>query len=361
MSTTAKLRPTFGRIAIDKGYVRPQALTEVLQQQKRMADRDVLARLGELMLLVGQLNVEQLFDVLGEQVKTVRVCRHCERTFRVAVPSGNKKRPRCPECGERMENGRAPSLTDVKTDMTRLKRRLSQVDRRELRRIKLEQECFRRPSNTPLRLSAAQSQARSAGGYKPAAAKQKVKRLERRPKMANLPKKRPVRKPSTRFSLKQVQAHRGQRRGTIPSPVLVEAEGSGRWKLLVGMLLLPAIVACLWSYRSASPSAGPPVAAVARPAPGPAVDVHAWVVGRLVLIEEELALDTGSKRVWLAGEQPEAFAHMRRFIRSGQKTVYLQVWGTLISEQGELVIQVAQWQRTPAQQARLVIEERSSR
>ncbi len=100
MSTTAKLRPTFGRIAIDKGYVRPQALTEVLQQQKRMADRDVLARLGELMLLVGQLNVEQLFDVLGEQVKTVRVCRHCERTFRVAVPSGNKKRPRCPECGE---------------------------------------------------------------------------------------------------------------------------------------------------------------------------------------------------------------------------------------------------------------------
>ncbi len=349
---------TFGRIALDKGYLEPDALDHLLDQQREMAQRQVTVRLGELLLLVGQLDVDQLFDVLSEQLERVRVCHHCDETFRVAASKkSSKKRPRCPKCDERMDLGVLPSLDQVTADMARLKDSLTRVDRKELARIKKGR--FARTSKVRRqRVVSAKSLNEGRRSYKPAAPGP-VPRT-RPARLKSTKQARSLRRPSTRFSLKEVQQSRRESQQSVePSATRSRSRSKHGMALLLLLVCLGSGYG-VWRSSSApvSPAAAAPLTASVKT---PAV-TQAMAAGRLVLIDGELALETGrGGRIWLIGEQSEAFGHMKQFLEAGAQSVYLSVRGRLISENGERLIEVVQWRRTSAAPGQLEITEPADR
>lgn len=94
----------FGRICVQKKYASPAEVNECLELQQRLAkerasgDPMTTPRIGELMIERGYLTPDQVKDVLREQRKFLVRCASCGRQFNVVGLKPGQTFP-CKKCG----------------------------------------------------------------------------------------------------------------------------------------------------------------------------------------------------------------------------------------------------------------------
>jgi hypothetical protein len=75
----------FGRLAVERGHARQEAVNEALRAQQDLADRGVRKRLGELLVEAGHLPAELVPEILKAQGKVLMACTFCGAHFNVLI------------------------------------------------------------------------------------------------------------------------------------------------------------------------------------------------------------------------------------------------------------------------------------
>lgn len=110
-----------GGIAVELGYVSPDKLDRALRRQRKLAKRDQIdARLGELLLVRGELSLGQLEKVLSVQGTRRLRCPSCEKALE--INRLGKKQPRCPGCGAGIPTPTVPPRAETIARAERLRR-----------------------------------------------------------------------------------------------------------------------------------------------------------------------------------------------------------------------------------------------
>ena len=67
----------FGRLVVERGHAKQEAVNEALRAQQDLADRGVRRRLGELLVEAGHLSAEVVPEILKAQGKVLMACTFC--------------------------------------------------------------------------------------------------------------------------------------------------------------------------------------------------------------------------------------------------------------------------------------------
>jgi len=102
----------FGAIAVKLGMITREQLDEALRKQAELRERGEDVPLGKILVLDGFLTLSQVRTILSYQRKSVMVCPACRKRYNVLNPVPGKK-PKCPNCGEVLEEPAALEKPDV--------------------------------------------------------------------------------------------------------------------------------------------------------------------------------------------------------------------------------------------------------
>jgi hypothetical protein len=75
----------FGRLVVERGFSRQEAVNEALRAQQDLADRGVRRRLGELLVDAGHLSPDVVPEILKAQGKVLMACTFCGAHFNVLI------------------------------------------------------------------------------------------------------------------------------------------------------------------------------------------------------------------------------------------------------------------------------------
>ncbi|HVE38255.1 MAG TPA: hypothetical protein VNM14_00120 [Planctomycetota bacterium] len=75
----------FGRLVVERGYAKQEAVNEALRAQQDLADRGVRKRLGELLVDAGHLSADVMPEILKVQGKVLMACTFCGAHFNVLI------------------------------------------------------------------------------------------------------------------------------------------------------------------------------------------------------------------------------------------------------------------------------------
>jgi hypothetical protein len=75
----------FGRLVVERGHAKQEAVNEALRAQQDLADRGVRKRLGELLVDAGHLSAEVVPEILRAQGKVLMACTFCGAHFNVLI------------------------------------------------------------------------------------------------------------------------------------------------------------------------------------------------------------------------------------------------------------------------------------
>jgi hypothetical protein len=87
----------FGRMVVDRGLAKQEAVNEALRAQQDLADRGARKRLGELLVEAGHLSAEAVPEILKAQGKVLMACTFCGAHLNVLI-SISEGYP-CRKCG----------------------------------------------------------------------------------------------------------------------------------------------------------------------------------------------------------------------------------------------------------------------
>jgi hypothetical protein len=87
----------FGRLVVDRGFAKQEAVNEALRAQQDLADRGSRKRLGELLVEAGHLSPDAVPEILKAQGKVLMACTFCGVHFNVlsSIAEGYP----CRKCG----------------------------------------------------------------------------------------------------------------------------------------------------------------------------------------------------------------------------------------------------------------------
>ncbi len=89
----------FGQIALRRGLIGLKDLEAALLEQERLRKLNLQFRLGEVLVALGVLDVEQVLEVLAEQRKRILLCPSCDFHYNVFDHQPLEKY-RCKKCGD---------------------------------------------------------------------------------------------------------------------------------------------------------------------------------------------------------------------------------------------------------------------
>ncbi len=75
----------FGRLVVQRGFAKQEAVNEALRAQQDLADRGVRKRLGELLVEAGHLSADVVPEILKAQGKVLMACTFCGAHFNVLI------------------------------------------------------------------------------------------------------------------------------------------------------------------------------------------------------------------------------------------------------------------------------------
>ena len=87
---------SFGQIALERGWIEVAQLEEALLEQERLRRLRLNFRIGEVLVRMEALNVDQAREILREQGFDLSCCRDCDALVEGASAEG--KSGRCPIC-----------------------------------------------------------------------------------------------------------------------------------------------------------------------------------------------------------------------------------------------------------------------
>ncbi len=88
----------FGMLAVTLGYLTREQLRSLIDEQRRLQERGVRKRVGEICLEKRLLTKDQVLLVLRAQGKRVLTCTHCRKSYNVRMTQGEPHAP-CKHCG----------------------------------------------------------------------------------------------------------------------------------------------------------------------------------------------------------------------------------------------------------------------
>ncbi|MBI4583427.1 MAG: hypothetical protein HY717_05325 [Planctomycetes bacterium] len=92
-----KTDKVFGQIALKKGMITLEQLESALLEQQRLKLKNFQIRLGEVLVALKHLKVNEVFDILAEQNGRILICPSCDCHFTVLSYSP-EKRYKCSQC-----------------------------------------------------------------------------------------------------------------------------------------------------------------------------------------------------------------------------------------------------------------------
>jgi hypothetical protein len=75
----------FGRLVVERGHAKQEAVNEALRAQQDLADRGVRKRLGELLVDAGHLPADVVPEILKAQGKVLMACTFCGAHYNVLL------------------------------------------------------------------------------------------------------------------------------------------------------------------------------------------------------------------------------------------------------------------------------------
>jgi hypothetical protein len=90
---------TFGQVALRRGWVKPPQLEAAMLEQERLRKLNLQFRIGEVLVAMGVLTVDQILEILNEQRQRILQCPVCDFHYGVLeYHEGGEYR--CRKCGE---------------------------------------------------------------------------------------------------------------------------------------------------------------------------------------------------------------------------------------------------------------------
>lgn len=88
---------SFGQIALERGWVVVEDLERALLEQERLRRVRLNFRIGEVLVRLGAMEVEQVREILREQGFDLSICGDCDTL--VEGGRGDAEEAPCPQCG----------------------------------------------------------------------------------------------------------------------------------------------------------------------------------------------------------------------------------------------------------------------
>jgi hypothetical protein len=92
---------SFGQIALRRGLIGLSELEAAILEQDRLRRLNLQFRLGEVLVALGVLNLDEVLGVLDEQKKRILRCPSCDDHYSVFDYQADRQY-RCKKCGERL-------------------------------------------------------------------------------------------------------------------------------------------------------------------------------------------------------------------------------------------------------------------
>ena len=92
----------FGQMALRRELVSLSNLEAALLEQRRLARMNLCIGLGEVMVSLGFMKVEEVLEILSAQNQRILVCPDCDGHFTV-IGFHREKQYKCPHCQESLE------------------------------------------------------------------------------------------------------------------------------------------------------------------------------------------------------------------------------------------------------------------